>query len=121
MTQPNVGGRPLKFATPEELASVIDKHLKDTPQEELTLTGLCLAIGTSRGVLDEYKKREGYEDIVTRAKLYVEHAYEVSLRKNSRSGDIFGLKNFGWKDKQELEHTGADGGPIVMWGCPKPE
>ena len=106
MTKPVVGGRPLKFETPEELAAAIDMYLEDTPKEEWTVTGLCLAIGTSRTVLDDYLSRDGYKGIVSRAKLMVENAYELSLRKNGRAGDIFALKNFGWKDKQEVEHGG---------------
>ena len=33
--------------------------------------------------------------------------YEKSLRKDGKTGDIFALKNFGWRDKQEHEHSGG--------------
>jgi hypothetical protein len=36
------------------------------------------------------------------AKMKIEHAYEKSLRKNGRSGDIFALKNFGWTDRMDV-------------------
>lgn len=99
-------GRPLKFSTPEELQEQIDNYLESTEREEYTVTGLALAIGTNRQVLMDYENREGYAHIVKRAKCIIENAYELSLRKSGRSGDIFALKNFGWKDKQEIEHGG---------------
>lgn len=103
MTKPIVGGKPLKFPTPEDLAKAINEYLEKTPTEEMTVTGLCLSMGTSRVVLDDYMQRDGYKDIVKQAKLIVENSYELSLRKHGRSGDIFALKNFGWKDKSELD------------------
>lgn len=35
----------------------------------------------------------------------VEASYEKDLKKTGRPGTIFALKNFGWKDKQEVEQT----------------
>ena len=96
-------GHPLLFETPETLIELIDEYIKDTPEDTLTLTGLCLAMGTNKQTLSNYEKKDDYKEIVQRAKLYIEHAYELSLRKHGRSGDIFALKNFNWKDKQEMD------------------
>jgi len=96
-------GRPLKFQTPDELEAAIEKYLDDTPVDEYTVTGLALAIGTSREVLSNYQDRDDYSEIVKRAKCIVENSYELSLRKHGRSGDIFALKNFGWRDKTERD------------------
>ena len=101
-------GRPRKFETPDDLRKAIQEYFDSTPINEYTVTGLALAIGTSRVVIDEYMKREGYEDIVREAKAIVENSYELSMRKTGRSGDIFALKNFGWKDKQEITHDVPD-------------
>jgi hypothetical protein len=98
-----VGGRPQKFKNPEDLARAINGYIDATPQEEITLTGLCLVIG-SKQLLNDYEKRKGFDEIVIRAKLIIENAYEISLRQNGNAGDIFGLKNFGWRDKTEVEH-----------------
>ena len=106
MSEVNVGGRPLKFAKPKDLKDAVNVYLNETPIEEWTVTGLCLAIGTSRVVLDDYAKRPDYSAIVTEAKLRVENSYELSLRKNGRTGDIFALKNFGWKDQSQVESVG---------------
>ena len=102
-------GRPLKFQSPDDLATAIDNYFFTTAQAEYTITGLCLAIGTNKQVLLDYQNRQGYKDIVDEAKLIVENAYELSLRRHGRSGDIFALKNFGWRDDRRI-----DVGPTVM-------
>jgi len=98
-------GRPLKFGTRKELEEAIDKYFEDTPFKDYSVTGLALIIG-SKQLLDDYQKRKDFGDIVKRAKLIVENSYELSLREHGRSGDIFALKNFGWSDKTEVEHSG---------------
>ena len=109
-------GRPPKYETPEQMQEAIDAYFDKTSEEELTVTGLALALGfTTRQALLNYEDKEEFVDAVKSAKLRIEQAYEKSLRKNGRAGDIFGLKNFGWRDKQEHEHSGKDGKPI-MWG-----
>jgi hypothetical protein len=46
-----------------------------------------------------------YSAAVKKAKLKVENGYERDLKKHGRSGTIFALKNFDWKDKQETDIT----------------
>lgn len=97
--------KPLKFRTPEELQSKIDKYFKDCMLNEvpLTITGLALSLDTNRQTLVNYQEKDDYKDIVDRAKLMIENAYEIRLINSGRSGDIFALKNFGWTDKQEID------------------
>lgn len=109
----NAGGRPLMYESPEDLKAAVDLYFDSTPIEEYTVTGLALALGTSRQVLSDYQSREGYSDIIKWAKCKVENAYELSLRKNGRSGDIFALKNFGWKDQQD-HNIGGQGGESIL-------
>ncbi len=76
--------------------------------EPVLLTGLIYALGlSSRESLDEYGRRPEFSDSVKRAKLLVEMAYENRLGLSSPTGAIFALKNFGWKDKAEFEHSGS--------------
>lgn len=105
------GGRPLKY-TPTELESLMNDYFKVTPKEEWTITGLALAIGTTRELLLEYKDREEFADSLSHAYMMVHNSYEIGLRKRGNAGDIFALKNFGWKDKNESEVYGKDGGAI---------
>jgi len=102
-------GRPMLFKTPDELQSKIDDYFADTEFFEYTVTGLALYLGTTRETLDDYQARDDYRDIVKMAKLKVENSYELSLRKSGRTGDIFALKNFGWKDKVEHDLNNPDG------------
>ena len=99
----NKVGRPLKFKTVEDLQKAIDGYFKTAIVGEYTITGLALALDTYRSVLVDYEGRDEYSNAVKKAKTRIENDYERSLRRQGRSGDIFGLKNFGWKDKSEID------------------
>lgn len=96
-------GHPLKWEEPEELEVLINEYFKDRKPEDITLTGLCLALDSNKVTLAQYQKRPKYKHLVEMAKLRIENAYEISLRKTGRSGDIFALKNFGWSDNRQVE------------------
>lgn len=98
-------GRPLKFETPELLEEKINEYFEVTPKDEWTITGLALALDTSRKVLCEYDEKDGYSNSIKKARLKVENGYEIDLKKHGRSGTIFALKNFDWKDKNETDIT----------------
>jgi len=100
------GGRPLKFNTPQELEQKAEEYLSSTPNNEWTITGLALALDTTRQTLVNYENRDEFLDTVKKLKTKVENSYELGLRKRGGAGDIFGLKNFGWSDKIETEHSG---------------
>lgn len=102
MTHP--GGRPRKWKSVAEMQKAIDAYFAGTPPGERTITGLALAVGlTSRQALLNYEGRPEFVDAIKRAKLRVENDYERSLRDKGRAGDIFGLKNFGWRDEQHIQ------------------
>lgn len=98
-------GRPLKFETVEILQSKIDEYFANEAEELWTITGLALALDTFRSVLIDYQEREEFTYAIKRAKEKVQNAYERDLRRKGRSGDIFALKNFGWRDDQNVDHT----------------
>jgi hypothetical protein len=101
------GGRPLKFSTPEEMQEKIDAYFAccDENEEPITITGLALALDTTRELLCDYEEKDEFSDTIKKAKLRVQHAYEKRLVKRGNAGDIFALKNFGWKDKQEFDNN----------------
>lgn len=110
-----VAGRPMKWKTAEEIKPMIDKFFLETPKDEWTITGLALALDTSRLTLIEYCERaeRGEVDIefintIRKAKEQVEHSYEIDLKKSGRTGTIFALKNFDWKDKSEVESSNVN-------------
>lgn len=98
-------GRPLKFKTVEEIKPLIESYFNNTPKEEWTITGLALALDTSRQTLINLEGRGEFFDTIKRAKDIVENGYEVDLKKHGRTGTIFALKNFDWKDKNETDIT----------------
>lgn len=105
-------GRPLKIETPEQMENILNEYFKTTDENKITITGICLALGLDKSTFYDYEKREEYKDIVKQARMIVENSYEISLRENGRTGDIFALKNFGWRDKVEYEDSGNKNGVI---------
>lgn len=108
----NAGGRPRKIENPGQMDELVEAYWAQcvTDERPVTLTGLVRHLGlSSRQSLDEYAQYEGFSDPVKRAKLLVEMAYEERLHDNSPTGAIFALKNMGWSDKQEHDHSSTDG------------
>ena len=97
--------RKRKFETPEALEAVIAEYFANTPDLEITVTGLAMTIG-GKQLFADYGRREGYAEIVADARAFVEDSYERDLRKKGGAGNIFALKNFGWKDQQDLNVEG---------------
>lgn len=104
-----MAGRPPKWKNVEQLQELIDIYFADTSKDEWTITGLALALDTSRQTLVDYEKKDEFIDTIKKAKLMVENGYEIDLKKSGRSGTIFALKNFDWKDKTEsdVKHSGG--------------
>jgi len=93
------------FDTPEELANKINEYI-DSNQECLTITGLCFYCGfTSRQSFYDYELKPSFTYIIKQARLYIESDYEKDLKEGNKNaaGSIFALKNFGWKDKTEID------------------
>lgn len=102
-------GRPRKYSSPEQFDAVVDQYITTTKEAEepITWTGLALALGfSSRQGIDGYLEFPEFVDSVKRAKQLVESAYERRLSANNPTGAIFALKNMGWSDRQEVQHSG---------------
>ena len=99
-----MNGRPPIWSDPIEFENAVDAYFKDN--EVVTWTGLTIHLGfESRQSLEDYKKKEGFSYPIKKALLRIENKYEIAIEGRSPAGAIFALKNFGWKDKQELVHT----------------
>jgi hypothetical protein len=55
--------------------------------------------------VDYREERPEFMPPLKKALLRVENGYEIDLKKSGRTGTIFALKNFDWKDKTETEST----------------
>lgn len=108
-------GRPRLYESPEAFDAMVNLYVATAKAEgaRLTWTGLALFLGfSSRQAIDQYLEYDGFYDSVKRAKLIVEASYEQQLSDGKPVGAIFALKNFGWRDRQELGLTDADGGNL---------
>lgn len=124
-----LGGRPRKYKTVEDLEKAVNDYFESiqpveeknekgkvvaiTGGEPPTIAGLTLFLGfADKSTLYDYRDREGFSHPIKRAIMMIEKHHEISLNGKSPTGNIFALKNMGWRDKQEHEHSGKDGGPI---------
>lgn len=128
-------GRPPIFETVEDLENLVEGYFEYTkgefewktgsdedgnPQdykvwlrepENVSITGLALFLGfeSRQSVYDYEKKGDDFSYTIKRARLRVEASYEQFLLTKASTGAIFALKNFGWSDKQEVDHKSSDG------------
>ena len=106
-----VGGN-RKYKNAEEMKLIIDEYFDmcNNNRRPYTVSGLARHLGLTRKTLLEYQKKYGgeYAVIIEDAKTRIEEFVEACLFKSGiATGTIFNLKNnFGWSDKQELEHSG---------------
>jgi hypothetical protein len=79
----------------------------------LTITGLALALDTSRETLLDYEDKEDYSDTIKKAKDIIHNFVEEKLFSGNVAGPIFNLINNWkrWSNKQEL--SGPEGKPLI--------
>jgi hypothetical protein len=89
---------------------------KEENKTNPTVTGLAHFLGfESRQSIYDYKERGEFSYIVKRALLLIENAMEKRCGENCNcAGAIFRLKNHGWSDKSEVEHTGLPVPPATL-------
>ncbi len=109
----NILGRPLKFKNKKNLEAKIEDYFESCfftngngvkeQKRPFTITGLALALDTSRETLINYEHRDEFFDTIKRAKLRIENYAEERLFGSNVTGVIFNLKNnYGWEDKKEF-------------------
>ena len=105
-------GSELRF-TPAVMQQKLDEYFDKTPVEDITLTGVCIHLGIYKDTFYNYGRRDGFTDMINMARMKIENSYEVSLKRYGRAGDIFALKNFGWRDKQEVSVEHSNFGDVL--------
>ena len=122
VAEKNPGGRPCKFQDLDALQIIIDEYFVSRAEAGLpfTITGLALALDTSRETLMDIENENGsytkeYSDAIKKAKLRCQNYAEKHMfTARNPAGAIFALKNYGWKDKIETEITGLNGQPVQV-------
>ena len=100
-------GRPPIYESVEEMIPLLEawEELIKSGAETPTITGLTLALGfADKSTLYDYAKKPDFSHSIKRAITIVELGYEKALKESNATGSIFALKNFGWKDKSEINH-----------------
>ena len=103
-------GRPPIWTDPIAFDEAVDNYFahKESVKQPATWSGLANWLGfESRQSLKKKKKKEGFTYPIKKALLKIEEIYESNLFGRNPAGSIFALKNFGWRDKQEIEQSGG--------------
>ncbi len=111
----NLGGRPPKYESPEDLELAIEGYIKDCPDKRTcytsegveyfikvpTISGLAYFLGfeSRQSMYDYENKDERFSYTIKRARLWMETHYERLAQGKTPTGAIFALKNMGWKDE----------------------
>ena len=106
----NKAGRPPIWNDPDKFSEAVEAYFAgcEIAKTNPTWTGLALHLGfESRQSLQDYKEKEGFSYPIKKALARIEENYEQGLFTRNPAGPIFALKNFGWKDKQEVEQSGG--------------
>jgi hypothetical protein len=105
---------PLKYKTVKKLEETIEEYFNKRKKEKepITLSGLALALGCDISTIKDYASaKEGdsrytFSLPIKKAYLKIQDFAEKKLYSGQVvAGVIFALKNFGWSDKQEIDHT----------------
>ncbi len=107
-------GRPPKYVSADEFTAVADSYFGQCLADDVmpTVNGLSLALDITRETLLRYGEKPAFSDAVKRVRARLELAWELRLADTACTGAIFWLKNQGWKDKFEQEHTGPNGSSL---------
>jgi hypothetical protein len=105
-------GRPPIWDDSDAFAQAVDDYFDDIDQVH-TWTGLAIHLGfESRQSLEDYKDKPGFSYPIKKALLRIEEIYEKALFNKNAAGPIFALKNFGWRDRQEIDQKTDHSGVI---------
>lgn len=109
----------MKFSSPEELEEKVEAYFAhcDENNEPYTISGLALALDTTRCVLLDYEGKDGFSNTIKMAKAKCEAFAEKRLYGNGQvAGAIFNLTNNyeRWSNKQDVNHGGQKENPVKM-------
>lgn len=108
----NLGGRPPIYEPTEEnfvkVQKLCESYFDTLDGKPPLVTGLTLHLGfESKSTLYEYAKKSGFSNPIKKALTKIEMFHETATAYGDKCvGNIFILKNFNWKDSQDLNHSG---------------
>jgi hypothetical protein len=109
------GGRPRIVKDGEELELLFNAYIKKCEEtaQYPNMSGFCWELGTSRDYIASLEADYPVEFSHTISKIR-EYFANFTINNGQRTEknqalNIFLLKNYGYKDKQEIEHSGSVG------------
>ena len=105
----NVRGRPKIFNSPEEIDQKVAEYKEYLREREKppTMAGLAYFLGVDRKTLFNYSKDEEFFPTIKRYRDWVLMEIEEMCVDKGNGGTVFIAKNYGYTDKQEVEHSGG--------------
>jgi hypothetical protein len=105
------GGRPPIYDTRGKLFLKIKKYFWKCKRERLipTIAGCAYATGMDRSSFYDYEKKDEFSDTIKNARNFIIAQWESKLvNTNANAGGIiFIARNYGYTDKQEIQHSGG--------------
>ena len=112
-----------KYDDPKALMEKVEAYFNETPPKEQTRAGLCVFLGICKTTFHKYLRGEiGPEiaEVIDWACTRLENKYELDLNhRPNPTGPIFALKQYGWKDQQEVDAKLS--GFEIVTNVPRPE
>ena len=112
-----------KYENEKELMEKVEAYFNETPPKEQTRAGLCVYLGISKNTFLNYHKGtlgDKIAEVMDWACTRLENKYELDLNhKPNPTGPIFALKQYGWKDAQEVDAKVS--GFEIVTNVPRPE
>jgi len=114
----HAGGRPRILQSIQQAEELIESYFTDREEAERppTICGLALHLGFEdrQSIRDYIARNDAFSCIIKKAISRIEARHEERLDQPQCTGSIFWLKNRGWSDKREHEHTGKNGNPLAF-------
>ncbi len=102
-------GRPPLFKNKEELELKLDEYKQYLVEsgKPPTIAGLAYYTGIDRQTIYNYSEKDEFFGTIKEFRSFVMMNYEELAIDKGNGGIVFLLKNYGYTDKQEVEHSGG--------------
>lgn len=111
------------FKSAEELMEKVEEYFNETDVKLQTRAGLCVFLGITKMTFINYKngtQGEEMKEVCEWACTRLENKYEIDLNlRPNPTGPIFALKQYGWRDNQDVDVKSS--GFEIVCNIPRPE
>lgn len=99
--------RPKLWETKDDLQNAIDKYFDYCVDNNRppTIAGLAFYLDVDRQTIYNYAKNEEFFDTIKKARNKIMMFLEEEAIINGKAGTIFVMKQYGYKDRQEVDAT----------------